>query len=234
MSYTDRRSAPDDLDWYYSRAASVDVRAIPIERGAGGPPEDPERDRIRKGRIDAVLRAVIRREPVRRCVWDHDPQCADPTLTPADRRCPGLKCVEVSIGGAWLEWALRSYHGGPVDLVPVDRMAVAFLALLTGAANESDEARMIAARRHYAEAKAALAASKKANGSARARRIDKGIARRDLEEAARVLAIVYGSPVATAFAPSREQWGALKLETQRGAMARVHAAALAAYREAGG
>lgn len=228
MSYTDRRSAPDDLDWYYSRAASVDVRAIPIERGAGGPPEDPEKNRIRKGRIDAVLRAVIRRDPVRRCVWDHD------TEDRALRRCPGDGCVEVSIGGAWLEWALRSYHGGPVDLVPVDRMAVAFLALLTGAANESDEARMIAARRHYAEAKAALAASKKANGSARARRIDKGIARRDLEEAARVLAIVYGSPVATAFAPSREQWGALKLETQRGAMARVHAAALAAYREAGG
>ena len=49
-----------------------------------------------------------------------------------------------------------------------------------------------------------------------------------------MLAIVYGSPVAAAFAPSREQWGALKLETQRGAMARVHAAALAAYREAGG
>lgn len=228
MSYTDRRSAPDDLDWYYSRAASVDVRAIPIERGHGGPPEDPERDRIRKGRIDAVLRAVIRRDPVRRCVWDHD------TEDRALRRCPGDGCVEISIGGAWLEWALRSYHGGPVDLVPVDRMAVAFLALLTGAANESDEARMIAARRHYAEAKAALAASKKANGSARARRIDKGMARRGLEEAARVLAIVYGSPVATALAPSREQWGALKLETQRSAMARVHAAALAAYREAGG
>lgn len=228
MSFVERRSAADDLDWFYARAASVDVRAIPIERGAGGPPEDPEKDRIRKGRIDAVLRAVVRREPVRRCVWDHD------TEDRALRRCPGDGCVEVAIGGAWLEWALRSYHGGPVDLVPVDRMAVAFLALLTGAANESDEARMIAARRHYAEAKAALAASKKANGSARARRIDKGIARRDLEEAARVLAIVYGSPIAAAFAPSREQWGALKLETQRGAMARVHAAALAAYREAGG
>lgn len=228
MSYADRRSAPDDLDWFYSRGHSVDVRAIPIERSCGGPPDDPDKDRVRKGRIDVVLRAVVRSAPRRICVWDHV------TDDRALRPCPSAGCVDVSIGGAWLEWALSAYHGGPVDLVPVDRMAVAFLALLTGAGNEPEAARMIAARRHHAEAKAAVTASKKRAGSARARRIDKGIARRDLEEAARVLAIVYGSPVAQGMAPAREQWGALRIETQRGAMVRVHRAALAAYREAGG
>lgn len=214
-------SALADLDWRYSRGETVDLRAIPIERGLGGIPENADDERTRLGRIDRRLRAVLHAAARDVCVADHE------------RRCPTADCVAVSAPGSLLVWVLRAWHGGPRDLPPAERAVVSFGALLVGATTESDEARVIAVRRQHRDAKRALDAAKKTGAKGRAGRIDRGIAKRDLEEAAHVLRVVYGSPTARELGAARESWGKLPLAQQYRAMGALHAAAVAAYREAG-
>lgn len=222
-----------DLDWRFARGETLDLRSIPIERSYAGPPEDTDDDRVRLGKIDARLRAVARRsEPVTACVSGHPLRCPQPDRVVDGKTVEG--CVLVAAPGSLLLWALRTYHSGPMDLPPADRMLVAFGALLVGAESERDEARVIGVRRAHAVATVALKAAKKAGKSGRASKIERGIARRDLAETAHVLRVVYSSPAATELAKARDAWSVVELAVQRGAMSRLHAAALAAYREAGG
>lgn len=228
-----RVTALADLDWRFSRGEALDLRSIPIERSYAGPPEDTDDDRVRLGKIDSRLRAVVRRpEPVVACVSGHPLRCPQPDRVVDGKTIEG--CVLLSAPGSLLLWALRTYHSGPMDLPPADRMIAAFGALLVGAETESDEARVIGVRRAHQVATAALKAAKKAGKSGRASKIERGIAKRDLAEAAHVLHVVYSSPAANELAKARDAWGAVELAVQRGAMSRLHAAALAAYREAGG
>lgn len=212
-----------DLDWRFSRGEAVDMRAIPIERGLGGIPEDADDERARLGRIDRRLRAVLRSAPAPVCVADHD------------KRCPHADCVQIEAPGALLTWVLRAWHGGPRDLPPAERATTSFGALLVvGVVAEQDESRILGVRRQHSEAARALRDAKKAGKGGRASKIERGIAKRVLEEAAHVLRVVYAAPVAVELAAAREAWARLPATSQRLAMSRLHQAALSAYSDAGG